>query len=195
MKQITKQQAPEAYIAWTANNPSCSWKDFGKTNEYTELKSYLCNEQEGLCCYCEVTIKGEDDTHIEHYKPKSKYQNDTYNYQNLLASCEHYDSCGHKKGGEYWEEIVSPLSECECRFTYTGNGQIIPTDENDEDAGKTISTLGLDCNRLRDLRKSIIKTLEICDDAYVEESLINCKKWFEGFYTVINQIANSRRTQ
>ena len=195
MKKICKQTEPSEFTTWKRNNSSCSWDDFVKTNEYAGLKSFLCNEQEGRCCYCEISISGNYDTHIEHHKPKSQYPNDKYNSQNLLASCQHDDSCGHKKGGAYFRGIISPLDDCECRFIYSGNGKIIPNDESDNHANQTINTLGLNCNRLRDLRKSIIKALECCDDQYVADSLNNCNKWFNGFYTVIKQIANTRGAQ
>lgn len=97
MKKICKQAELEEFTTWKRNNTSCSWCDFTKTNEYAVVKSSLYDEQKGLCCYCEISIEGNHDTHIEHHKPKSQYPNDKYNYQNLLASCKHNDSCGYKK--------------------------------------------------------------------------------------------------
>ncbi|MBN2877537.1 MAG: TIGR02646 family protein [Bacilli bacterium] len=195
MKNIDKQSEPFEFEEWKKKNSSCSWEDFRKTKEYGNLKSTLCKEQKGLCCYCEIFIQGNQDTHIEHHKPQSSYPKDKFNFQNLLASCQFKDSCGHKKGGRYFDDIVSPTGDCENRFIYTGNGNIIPSDENDENAYKTIDLLGLDCKRLRDLRYSIFKTLEYCDNLYVADSLRNCKEWFFGFHSVIQYIAKKRGVQ
>ncbi len=192
MKHISKQSEPNHFKTWKDNNSSSLWEEFVKSNEYRSLKSFLRDEQEGRCCYCEIIIQGNCDTHIEHYKPKSKYPNDKYNYLNLLASCQHNDSCGHKKGKVYDNFIVSPFGDCESRFTYTGNGMIISSDENDEHAKKTSELLGLNCKRLRDLRNTILQILEDCDDSCVAESLCNCNEWFNGFYTVIQYVVQKR---
>lgn len=44
-------------------------------------------EQYNLCAYCEREID-ENNTHIEHIKPKSGYLNRCFDYNNLIASCE-----------------------------------------------------------------------------------------------------------
>lgn len=198
MKYIAKGVEPASFAKWRGKNRSANWDDFHETSEYKDVKTQMINEQDGLCCYCEIAINGDGDTHIEHHKPKSnpKYQRDTFNYQNLFACCQNSDSCGHKKQSGYFPELVSPLSgNCQDRFIYTGMGNIIPTDEDDSFAHDTIALLGLDCKRLRDRRESILKTLEhsgIGDD-YIIESMKNYRDWFDGFYTVIQHVAKKRK--
>lgn len=190
MKHIDKNMEPQSFKRWRKNNLGASWSDFRRTSEYSELKEQLKSEQYDLCCYCEVYLSAEKNTHIEHVRPKAKFAADVYNYQNIHACCQNPNSCGHKKGNEYFGGFVSPLdSDCEQRFIYTMQGKIIPKNEEDEDANKTISILGLNSKHLKDRRKSIIKVLEEAGDSYIASSLQNFKEWFNGFYTVINYLA------
>jgi len=197
MKHIVKGCEPPSFQSWKKKNPRADWDHFSGTETYKELRQYLINEQVMLCCYCEIALKENSDAHIEHFKPKSKYPAERFNYNNLFASCKYNDSCGTKRLSEYFTGLISPLDEkCQSRFTYTGNGMIIPFDENDEYAKRTIKLLALNCKRLRLQRESIIKILdneEITSD-YLEQSLINCVDWYNGFFTVIRYVADKRGT-
>ena len=192
MRYINRQESPKVFERWQANNPTAIWNDFSGNNEYQEVKKQLINQQEQMCAYCEIAITVDgNSSHIEHLKDRHNYPQETFNYDNFIASCQHTDSCGHKKGTNYFNGFVSPFdSNCQSRFTYTGNGRIIPADENDEDAKKTIDILGLNCKRLVDRRKGIIRTLERADYNYIQLSLHNCIEWYYGFYTVIEYMIN-----
>lgn len=197
MKHIIKNPEPSSFYTWKASNRSANWNEFSGTEPYNELRSCLVEEQQHLCCYCEVALMndGNISAHVEHFKPKGRHQTEMFNILNLFACCEHTDSCGHKKGNEYFAGLVCPLEEnCESRFTYTGNGTIIPSNENDESADRTIQLLNLNCKRLKDQRKSIIKALEhdeITID-YLKQSLDNYLEWYNGFFTVIQYVAGKR---
>lgn len=191
MKHISKNTEPAIFTNWKRQNSNCSWSDFAcpqsqYRNVYLGLRQELIIQQEKMCCYCEVALKEEIDAHIEHLKDQNNYPNDRYDFNNLLASCQNTDSCGHKKGTGYFNEMISPLDEnCQGRFTYTATGNVIPNDENDNFANTTIELLGLNCKRLKDRRKNLIKTLQSADSAYLNQSLNSCVDWYDGFYTVI----------
>jgi hypothetical protein len=68
---------------------------------------FLEPRQYYICAYCEISLN-ELGKHIEHIKPKSRYPEETFNYQELVLSCiddkhlqrqEH--SCGHYKLDNY----------------------------------------------------------------------------------------------
>ncbi|PIE86356.1 MAG: TIGR02646 family protein [Bacteroidia bacterium] len=187
MKHIKRQQSPVSFEQWKNENRTANWNDFSGTDLYKEVKNQLLNQQEQMCGYCEILIiKNGKSSHIEHLKDKQNFPKEEFNYDNFIASCQHRDSCGHKKGTNYFSNFVSPFDpNCQSRFTYTRNGRIIPSDKKDKDAIKTINILGLNCKRLVDRRKGIINTLEDMDNNYIEQSLKNCKEWYCGFYTVI----------
>ena len=81
------------------------------TNPYSkrELKQSLLEDQGYICCYCGKRIENDSTTPIEHLNPKSIYKNRTYDYTNLLASCDGGSS--HKihlvKTGETLASIAS----------------------------------------------------------------------------------------
>lgn len=198
MRYIEKHSTePEGFSRWKKNNAKANWNDFSTSAEHRELREQLLAEQIGMCCYCEVMLT-VDDAHIEHLKPKSKYQQERFAYDNLLASCNRKESCGHKKGTWYRPDMVSPLAKgCEQRFTYTLDGRIIPSDKEDKLASETIEQLGLNCAKLKDRRKSIIKALDNGGNgpaaAYLQTvaaDILNRKNdWPFGFPTVLFFIA------
>jgi len=69
---------------------------------------------------------------------------------------------------------------------------IIPAEESDIDARKTIVLLCLNCRRLRDRRKSLISILDDASEEYLRQSLINCVDFHSGFYTVIEYMMRQR---
>ena len=189
MKSIAKGDEPVSFHDWKQQNRTANWDDFSGSDIYQELKKILIEQQKKICCYCEIALQQSTDAHVEHLKDKGRYPQETFNFYNLLASCQHNDSCGHKKGKAYFDDMVSPLdADCQSYFTYTGNGKIIPSDENDTFAQQTIELLGLNCKRLQDRRKSIIKTLDSSDSNYLQQSLNNCVDWYGGFFTVIQYL-------
>ncbi len=148
MRHITRQESPEVFEKWKNNSNSANWRDFQKTDVYRTVKDCLITQQNSLCGYCEIAVQ-MDSSHIEHLKDKHNYPDHEFDYDNFIASCQWTDSCGHKKGANYFPGFVSPFDDnCEKRFTYTWKGKIIPVDENDSDAIKTIKILGLNCRRL-----------------------------------------------
>jgi len=58
--------------------------------KFEKIKEKLIKEQGYICCYCGSRIKEGGNTRIEHLLPKSKeeYKNLTFDYGNLLASCQ-----------------------------------------------------------------------------------------------------------
>ncbi len=191
MKHISKGAEPSSFQDWKKKNPNANWRTFSGSDSYQELKHLFLEEQVNLCCYCEIALVANGDAHIEHFKPQHHYPKDIFNIQNLFGCCKHRDSCGHKKDSDFFDELISPLNaKCHLLFTYTDNGKIIPIDENDETVKKTIDLLGLNCRRLKNHRKAIIRTLdsENLDKSYLQQSLGNCVDWYNGFYTVIKYV-------
>lgn len=198
MKYIKKGDVPLFFREWRIGKGRSlnNWNDFSQNyhDVYQELKEHLLSEQLSLCCYCESCIESKN-RHIEHLKPKSSYQNQVFDFDNLLVSCDEKDHCGHKKLGQYFAGFVSPMaSDCERRFIYTERGEIIPTDEDDADAKKTIEILGLNDKKLKGSRKAIIKALgeDSIDADFLKGALNNCVELYKGFYTVIKYLLSKK---
>ncbi len=186
MKHIQKEQEPIEFVNWKNQEKekldefisrdvkgSDIWEYFpsscpsiNEQEEYFiyyskhELKEVLLNEQGFICCYCNQSIKHNDNTIIEHLKDKSSNPTLTLEYSNLLASCnggqkdpkpkESY--CDAKKNNK--DLPLSPLDKLsELHFYFSINGKISFKCEKGE---QTIKILNLDIAKLNRLRKSAI---------------------------------------
>lgn len=140
------------------------------------IRQALVAEQRGLCAY---TGRWINDTmcHIEHLKPRAHCEKgeDVF-YGNMVACVPAPNTArlpygAHQKGS--WPDptqeglFVSPLRpECETRFTYTSRGEMKPARQDDIAAAETIHRLGLNNDRLRQLREAAIEeTVEFSGDA------------------------------
>lgn len=170
MKYIHKSKEPKSLTEFNKRlgNKTPNWKAFTQSVK-NEVYESLLKEQGYICCYCSRPISRKQ-CHIEHFKPKSVYKHLTFNYTNLIASCQGEDEdrprvpvhCGHKKQAWYDEELmVSPLNpNCADFFKYSGFGEILPTDDPDKQlaAKTTVAKLALDINKLRKQRRVAIDT-------------------------------------
>jgi uncharacterized protein (TIGR02646 family) len=139
---------------------------------FDALKKKLIEEQGYLCAYTGMKIlpdiKNIDGQiteigtfHIEHLKPrtlckqeqkdKKKVLSEDLDYQNIVA-CYPKDendtpcSFGAKLKDDWWDEkeFISPCQDdCERRFSFSWNGNVSSTIDEDHAAKKTIEILGL----------------------------------------------------
>ncbi len=186
MRHITNRTEPTSFANWKRRNKNEEWSEFSGSDTYNELREYLIAIQEQMCCYCEIALKECIDVHIEHLRDQAGYPNERFDFDNLYASCQHKDSCGHSKGNQYFNRMVLPNSNCQSRFTYTNNGKMIPAVAGDNEAVNTIEILNLNNKRLRNTRKDVIRTIEdINNTTLVDQYLENCVEWVNGFFTVV----------
>ena len=68
------------------------------TNKYRhpQIRAALNTLFHGKCAYCESKIKHVSDPHIEHYRPKSKFPDLTFAWDNLLLACGQCNSAKYK---------------------------------------------------------------------------------------------------
>lgn len=174
MKHIAKQPEPAPFAAWKASGNHTYANLQGKLKR--TVKQALLAEQGYLCCYCERRI-AEDDSHIEHFKPKSDPTVDSLDFGNLLCSCQREPEktiprrCGHLK--DNWFDpnlLISPCDAgCEDRFAFSAAGEIRPSNAADRAAATTIEKLGLNLPELIALRASAIAPF--LDDVLSQEEM------------------------
>jgi uncharacterized protein (TIGR02646 family) len=196
MKYIQKGNEPSSLAAWNRKlgNRMPNWKSFSHPVK-NDVYAALLTEQGYSCCYCGISINRRN-CHIEHYRPKSKYPDLTFDYKNLIASCQGEDEkrptkpvhCGHKKGGWFeYEFMVSPLdANCVDFFKYSGYGEIIPTDNPDreEAAETTIARLALDIDKLKKMRRNAIDAAIEATDGLSDAEI---ELLFQGYQQVDSQ--------
>ena len=191
MKYIVKGPESQAFADWKAlanDNWHPTYDNLDRDTKKA-VKDALMAEQGYLCCYCECRLTS-DDSHIEHFRPQSDESVDPLDFSNMLCSCQSNVRqgkrlrCGHHKGDWFDDELlVSPLDpSCESRFSFTGDGHIRPTKENDAAASETIERLGLDIPKLIASRAKAIEPF--LDDALTEEDL---KGFVSGYLQKDNQ--------
>ncbi|GAA6620572.1 retron system putative HNH endonuclease [Scytonema sp. NUACC26] len=183
MKYIQKSREPDSLTKWNLKRGSRipDWKSFSKGVK-DDVYFSLLQEQGYICCYCGRPISRKQ-CHIEHYRPKSVYKHLTFEYTNLIASCQGEDEdrprvpvhCGHKKQAWFDEELmISPLDpNCPDYFKYSGSGEILPIDEPQKQAPAktTIQKLALDINKLRKLRRAAIDAVLQATDGLTGEEI------------------------
>ena len=187
MKYIQKQKEPSSLTAWNQKQSKkasiSNWSSFTKSVKNDVYQSLL-EEQGYICCYCGISISRKN-CHIEHYRPKSKYQDLTFEYTNLIASCQGEDEikptrpvhCGHKKTNWFDEEfMLSPLKpDCASYFRYSGAGDILPANDPKKEtaAETTIEHLALNINKLRKMRRiavdAVLEAIEGLSSEEIEE--------------------------
>lgn len=168
MKYIQKGREPDSLTKWKQKlgKKTPDWKAFPQSIK-NEVYQSLLQEQGYICGYCGMAIARKQ-CHIEHFRPKSVYRHLTFEYTNLIASCQGEDEhkprvpvhCGHKKQAWFDEELmISPLDrKCADYFKYSGFGEILPTDDLDKQpaAKTTIQKLALSIDKLRKMRRAAI---------------------------------------
>ena len=136
-----------------------AWKKFDKD----EVRKELRIAQDGLCAYCEIALS--DNTRIDHFEPKKRDRELTFDWKNLLLSCDGKDSCDIKKDDNFEEYWINPYeTDPKGMFIFRTNGKIKGVTE---DATKIIKDFGLDSPRLRKKRSDILSflTRELLSDS------------------------------
>ena len=198
MKRIVKGAEPTEFSNWKKRDRMAHRPRWNRVP--TEIKKSihesLMREQGFICCYCESRI-ARDDSHVEHFRPQSRFPALQLDYGNLHCSCQRDLSpgeprhCGSRKGSWFDDKLLlSPLeADCEDRLRFTANGDVFPRSIDDEAAKTTIEKLGLDLPKLRALRAAAIDALYTLSNEEIERLL---ERRLDGqlleFHTAIAQV-------
>jgi len=130
MKYINKAKDPFVLLNYVQKqnkaqlHPSYSSlrSDYGgRTIKHIEGNLY--KEQNGSCCYCNKFL--DNDYHIEHFLPQSKFKDDEVRYDNIFLSCNSPFTCGKKKGNLLVSKYIT-YKNCIELFKYGTNGELLP---------------------------------------------------------------------
>ena len=138
------------------------------TNKYRhpQIKNALKILFHGKCAYCESKIEHVSDAHIEHYRPKSKYPELTFDWNNLLLACGKCNSARYKGGkfpgadanGPYINPCADDPEE-HFQFVYDSKAKIASVYGITARGETTETDLGLNRPDLRTHRSVQIKRL------------------------------------
>ena len=176
MQYIDKQLSmPTVVEKWIRKYQPKTWT-LSKDNHdgYVLLKEQLRQEQKGLCCYCCQIL--ETEATVEHLKSRDKYPKLTYDYGNLLLSCQQSKQCDNAKGNK--ELDLTPLMiECDAEITLKFNGELNPKSKR---AQQAIDLLNLNNADLCQRRERLIGDLFGIDNELNQENLASMFEWTDG---------------
>ncbi len=173
MLDIKKTSSPDFLLDFIDAKHNASYKNM-RGEMRKDLRHYIayneqCNSSRCFCVYCEREIVVNSDTangsHIEHIKPQSRYPNLDLDYNNMIVSCNSRESCGTKKGSNYFEKFVDPVNFRPIDFFDYDlmSGEIIPKEgvkNKNTPAYMSLEILGLNSVRLTNARKRVIIELD-----------------------------------
>lgn len=173
MKQITKNNEPQAIIDWKAD--ACAeWQPTYGDAPKPIYRANLAAEQGYICCYCNQDISN-DYFHIEHFRPQENFDHLEIEYSNLHVSCIKNKKkgapshCGDAKANWFDNTLtLSPLDNHEASFKYLGNGDV--------EAGITNASDMIDKLNLKDeslKAKRLAELSGILDEDFIETASSN----------------------
>lgn len=198
MKRIEKNAEPPQLSEWKRRDKMARRPRWNRVPHQVRMAIHdsLMEEQRYICCYCESRV-GSDGSHVEHFRPRSRYPELQLDYSNLHCSCLREQStgvpshCGHRKGDWFDASLlISPLQDgCERRFMFTANGEIFPRSDADAAACATIERLGLDLPRLNALRAAAVEALQNLSKVEIEAVLVRgLDGSFPEYFTTIEDV-------
>lgn len=173
MQKINKQEPLATFINFKDKNKGANWNDFHKDAKevFTETRQQmLIEEQNCFCGYTEKLIEEEYHCHLDHYVKKSLDPVKTFDWNNLIASCndddygaKYKDSNFCKSLNEYPYFFNPVITRVQDNFNYLTNGEIEAkkgiSSENENKANKTIEIFNLNDPGLKKQRAELIKLI------------------------------------
>lgn len=133
---------------------------------HNQVKRTLVEMFNGKCAYCESKITHIDYGHIEHFKPKSRFKELSFEWSNLLLACGICNGSEHKgdkfpdetEGGPLVDPCVDDPSE-HLIFNYDPSSKLATVIGKTERGNTSQRLLGLNRNELRTYRSRQISKL------------------------------------
>ncbi len=141
---------------------------------HQDIKEKLFASSHQKCAFCEAKPAESGNIEVEHFKPKSLYPELAFEWDNFLPVCR---KCNDSKSNHDTgiEPIVDPsCDDPETIFTYSFIN-IIPKDDKNEIADRTIEICDLNSERLYEARAKLLKALcshEKQVKAWIQEILL-----------------------
>lgn len=151
-----------------------AWGHFGHK---AKTRAACLIEQWSLCAYSEVVLDESDlGMHLDHVKPKSKFESLTFDHANLLLSAIDDITArkltrqdvfgGHARGNRYHPyAFIQPLmADCRSYFHYVVDGRVEPkrglSTRNRRRAAYTIAIMNLNAPVLANRRRRWLEEIE-----------------------------------
>ena len=201
MRKINKTPPIASFQAFIQANPTANWRTFHELakNVYQESRDHiLLEEQNRLCGYTEIPIEDTAESHLDHYVKRDFLPNKTFDWNNLIASCNHDDfGAKHKDNTSKIKRmdyalIFNPVEDhVEQYFYYNEFGEIEAQPNLEpavkEKVEKTIAIFNLKHPSLIERRKTIIQYIRDYSDGSLDTQTIKTVLSALGFVSLVEQ--------
>jgi uncharacterized protein (TIGR02646 family) len=169
MKQINKKE-PDFYAKYLKKESPTEWKTLSQAIGSNIREHILVNEQNNQCAYTEIALNQDSrNSHIDHFKKRALFPEETFNWNNLLVSCnsenygaKHKDKHIHKQD---YNNILNPITDSPSKcfhYSFTGViGDKTIAGANRERVSNTISLFGLNNKSLVERRATIAEQVKM----------------------------------
>lgn len=174
-KLIRDPVSPACLVGKT--DPPNRWNEIYNNNDARDsIWAKLETMQGNRCAYCENLFTGKS-RHIEHFKPRTRFPEATFDWPNLFGSCPHQYSCGNfKDNGRltyHPDELIKPdVDEPSDYLFFASDGSVTPKAGLNQTqllkANSTIETFNLN-GFLKQLRKTQLASYETQARFYFED--------------------------
>lgn len=183
MRYINKEE-PDFFKTFKKKQKPNKWSDLPPEISF-QLRTYLVEtEQVAQCAYCECSIKPQN-SHIDHFRKRDHFPQKTFEYQNLMASCNKKNSCAnnkdkHIKRADY-SNLLHPVEEQPIDFLeYTLTGDMLAIGEQLK-GSETIRLFHLNNASLLNQRQTIARLVKDYIPQLSPEEIIACIPGFETY--------------
>ncbi|NOQ25583.1 MAG: TIGR02646 family protein [Bacteroidales bacterium] len=198
MKQINKKE-PDFYAKYLKKESPTEWKTLSQAIGSNVREHILDIEQNNQCAYTEIALDHNSrNSHIDHFKKRALFPEETFNWNNLLVSCnrENYgakykDKHIHKQD---YNNILNPTIDNPSSFfhySFTGNiGEKTIDKINGERVANTISLFGLNNKSLVERRATIAEQVKIYSNQLslpeIKEVIGEFDSFVENIYSTLH---------
>lgn len=189
MKHIQKGDAPTFFVDFVKKEKPKEWADSATIRP--QLREYILeHEQQGCCAYTEIRISGSKGCHIDHYHTRNLFPDETFNYDNLLVSCNSenygakYKDKQVKEKADYGK-LLNPVTDVPSDYLeYTFMGEMRAIGEN-EYGTQTIKYFNLNERSLVNRRRNAVYCLQSMKGGLSEDEMVEAIGEFE---TMLRQL-------
>lgn len=193
MEKINKVKIPDCFNSikelFKPPYKSQDWED-NKIREYRAIlrKHILENEQNGNCAYCSCKLN-PNNCHLDHFLKRELFEDKTFCYNNLFASCYSENHCARHKDNLLRKiddkiiarsinlKLVKPTENINKFIEYNLLGLSYPikelSDSDKERAKLTIKYFNFNHEELKAIRFNIIKSILITLKGIPQENFDN----------------------
>ncbi len=149
MIELIRSKEPRELARFRSGPNRHTWDDPGFRQVKSAVREALLLCQEGHCAYCERRINDQE-CHIDHVRPKASFPEATFDFANMVVSCNRPHHCGHKKHSQTIPLVPGP--DVNRAFELRSDGRLAPASNpggaSSADAKETLDTLGLNAPAL-----------------------------------------------